>query len=197
MLMMQPFPAKRTLLREETVLRSVFAAVVPPGSVGYKRARDLEVCIECDARFDWTEVEVFGVCGDCQRALCPDCFERASTCEVCDAKEAAGKDILAVLAVCCSECMTGCDDCEEADPENDAIIHECCLAEHMKTCSQKSRTQRKLSFAKQTILDQETALKKAKLDLAETKKRIDTIEDTLKKARKAKVAAEKELKAHH
>lgn len=153
----------------------------------------METCIECGDEFE----EDIGCdcCGICEGPLCVDCMQDTSQCEVCLEKEEASdyESRLAESSVSCVDCITSCDTCRDADPDGAFAIHDRCLAEHKKTCTHLSRSQRKLAFAKQTVSDRECELEEAKLDLAVAARRIASVEVALKKARKKMKSAEKDL----
>ena len=161
---------------------------MPWGFASSKRSRDAEICEECEETFDPEEDEGWGVCGGCERTMCEDCMQ--SQCDVC--KEKYDREdydsLLAESSACCEGCMASCKDCE------DFCCHNCCLAEHLKNCSKKSRAQRALSAAEQTISTTESELQNAKSQLAIIQSRIESLERQLTTAKQSKVAADEELK---
>lgn len=67
-------------------------------------------------------------------------------------------DVISVS--CCQRCVTSSDE-EKCDV---ILLHTHCKAEHLKTCSKKSRAQRLLSTAIETISTSESDLTEARED---------------------------------
>jgi serine phosphatase RsbU (regulator of sigma subunit) len=133
----------------------------------------------------------WGACGDCERTMCEVCLNQ-TTCAVCKEKNGIGdyETLCAENMACCEHCVETCEDCGD-----DFSCHKCCLAEHLKTCSNKSRAQRKPSAAEETIKTTRSELQNAKFQLADIQSRIGSLESQLTEAEQSKVAAEEELKA--
>jgi hypothetical protein len=90
-----------------------------------------------------------------------------------------------------------CEDCKAAEGEDGdfPVSHKCCLVEHLKNCSQKSRRQRKISAANQTITEKTVALTEANKRLSRAQREVQTIEQALADAQREKLAAEEELQS--
>jgi septal ring factor EnvC (AmiA/AmiB activator) len=84
---------------------------------------------------------------------------------------------------------------EECEACDELIFHRGCKAEHSKQCSKKSRTQRSLAVAVQTIQDKESELESANAQLAMIKSRIQQLESEIADARNKRAKVETELKA--
>ena len=94
-------------------------------------------------------------------------------------------------SLCCESCSNYCDDC------NGLIFHIGCKAEHLKHCSKKSRSQRSLAVAIQTIQDKESELKSANAQLAMIKSHIQQLESEIANAQNSKAQAERDLEAEN
>lgn len=119
-----------------------------------KRSRSKDCSTECGECGDMIlmDEEEYDSCGDCQRTLCSACCP--IRCDFCkEIEENGDMPSTAEGSTCCESCFESCESCEAAakeetgDEYNGPTFHKCCLAEHLKICSHKSRTQRKLSSA--------------------------------------------------
>lgn len=153
-----------------------------------KRSRNTQLCEECEeTEIDLDDYDSISFpCGECQRMMCESCCEENSGCAICDENDKCDKDV-----ACCESCMAYCD---EEDCEN-IHFHESCLAEHLKNCTKKSRAQRLLSTAIQTISTTESDLTEAMSQLVRIQSRIESLKGTLAEAKEAKISAELESKA--
>lgn len=154
---------------------------------GSKRSRNTTLCANChETEIDFDDCESgFFNCGECEDCvMCEDCAN--SECAICKEKEKNDKEI-----TCCESCLAFCD---EEDCDN-ISFHRSCLAEHLKNCTKKSRAQRMLSTAVQTISTTESDLTEAKSQLIRIQSRIESLERTLAQAKEAKMSAELESKA--
>jgi hypothetical protein len=170
--------------------------IMPWGYNKRLRSEDFETCGDCSDAIDMEEEE-FDVCGDCEKMLCSECCGSFS-CDFCkQLEDSGGTPSTAERSTCCETCVVTCEDCIAAEGEDGdyPIFHKCCLVEHLKNCSQKSRTQRKISAANQTITEKTAALAEAKQHLSRAQREVQTIEQALANAQTEKMAAEAELKS--
>mmetsp|Transcript_34816 Transcript_34816/g.33130 ORF Transcript_34816/g.33130 Transcript_34816/m.33130 type:complete len:178 (-) Transcript_34816:202-735(-) len=148
-----------------------------------KRSRNTTFCTDCDEEIDLDDDvnDPSFSCGECQKTVCETC---APNCAICD--ENLSKEIYDMELTCCQSCSTSCEEtsCEEL------IFHKSCLVEHLKNCTQKSRAQRMLSTACETISTTESDLVQSESELVRIQSRIELLKGTLAEAKEAKILAE-------
>lgn len=151
-----------------------------------KRSRYTTMCGNChETEIDFDDHESgYSNCGECERVMCEDCAK--SECAICEENEQSDKE-----SACCESCSAVCDE-EDCD---DIFFHRGCLAEHLQNCTGKSRAQRMLSAAVQTISTTESDLTEAKSQVKRIQSRIESLECTLAQAKEAKMLAELKSKA--
>lgn len=168
---------------------SYFSGYGYGGGFAKRRRTDDPDYSSCEQCGEECHLDELLTCGACENMLCEDCL--TMECDVCkDRERRTGEPNVVGTARVCERCVAypGCDSCE------DICICKQCIADHLATCTKKSRAQRDVSAANHEIAECEKSIHQLREEIESRQSKLRGLEADLAAAQERKSLAESELR---